>query len=137
EAVAAMLLSAVEGRGIPYSDGATTTAAWAQWRAGQRWRDAKASLDAATGCEGLPLTAKAWQQGEISASAARTICRGIKPRHEDIYIELEQALVDFAAQRNFRELDNVIGYYRKCCDALDDVEPIDRNGVHLSHVGDR
>src|SRR3954471_10816564 len=115
EAVAARLLAAVQGRGIPLADGASSTAAWAQWKAGQRWQDAKASLDAGLVCDQLPLTAKAWAQGEISASAAKSICRGLRAGHEDIYAGLEEALVRFAASRNYRELDNLIGHYRKCC----------------------
>src|SRR3954470_17611520 len=63
EAVAAQLLAAVQGRGIPCADGASSTAAWVQWKTGQRWREAKASLDAGMVCEQLPLTAKAWAQG--------------------------------------------------------------------------
>ncbi len=137
EACAGVLLRAVEGRGVPCAEGASSTVAWVQWRTGQRWRPAKASLDAAVACEGLVLTAKAWAQGEISASAAQSICRGVKAGHEAVYAELEATLVGFAGNKNFRELDNLIGYYRKCCDALDDVEPEDRNGVHLSRVGER
>src|SRR3954447_17883519 len=137
EAVAARLLAAVQGRGIPLADGASSTAAWAQWKAGQRWQDAKASLDAGLVCDQLPLTAKAWAQGEISASAAKSICRGMRAGHEDIYPGLEEALVGFAASRNYRELDNLIGHYRKCCDAIDDIEPEDQNGLHLSPYGAR
>src|SRR5438067_24959 len=47
DALAARLLVGVERRLIPCTDGATSTAAWAQWRTGQRWTEAKASLDAA------------------------------------------------------------------------------------------
>ena len=43
----------------------------------------------------------------------------------------------WAAERNFRELDGIIRYYRKCADELDDREPSDRNGADISPVGDR
>jgi hypothetical protein len=46
EACAAKLLAAVHGRGIPAGDGASSTAAWAQWQTGQRISEAKASLQA-------------------------------------------------------------------------------------------
>ncbi len=137
ESVAARLFVAAEGRGIPYGQGATSPAAWAQWRTGQRWAEAKASFDAGLACEQLPLTAKAWAQGEISASTARTICRGLRKGHEQVYREVEDTLVHFAAERNIAELDGLIGYYRKCCDTVDDREPSDQNGVQLSRVGDR
>ncbi len=137
ESQAARLLVAVEDRGIPYGQGATSVGAWAQWRTGQRWADAKASFDAGLACEQLPLTAKAWAQGEISASAARTICRGLRPGHEQVYREVEDTLVYFAAEHNMAELDGLIGYYRRCCDQVDDREPADRNGAHLSPVADR
>ena len=137
ESVAAGLLASIEGRRIPYGDGATSAPAWAQWQAGRRWQDAKASLDAGRVRERLPATHRAWADGEISASAARTICRGIREGHEDVYVELEQELVGRAAERNFRELDGIIRYYRKCADELNDREPSDRNGAHISPVGDR
>src|ERR1700694_3843026 len=73
EAFAAQLLAAAHRRGIPAGDGASSTPAWAQTKAGLRWSEAKASLAAGLACESLPLMAKAWVQGEISASAARTI----------------------------------------------------------------
>ena len=123
ESVASRLLVAVEGRGIPYSSGATSIAAWSQWHTGQRAVEAKASFDAGLACETLPLTAKAWEQGEISASLARTICRGLRDEHADVYGEIEDVLVHFAAERNVADLDGVIGHYRKCCDAVDDREP--------------
>jgi hypothetical protein len=137
ESVAARLVAGVEGRGIPYSQGATSVAAWAQWHTGQRWAEAKASFDAGVACERLGLTAKAWAQGEISASVARSICRGLRTGHEDVYSEIEQILVFFAAERNLCELDGIIRHYTKCCDELDDREPADRNGLFVSPVGDR
>ena len=137
ESVAAQLLVAVEGRGIAYGQGATSVWAWAQWHTGQRWMEAKASFDAGVACERLALTAKAWAQGEISASSARTICRGMRDGYEDIYSAVEDTLVYYAAERNVRELDGLIGYYRKHCDALDDREPCERNGLYVSQVGER
>jgi hypothetical protein len=131
------LLVGVHDRLVPFGEGASSTPAWAQWRAGQRAGEAKASLEAGLACEQLTLTAKAWAQGEISASAARTICKGMKVGHEALYRSLEEQLVEFAAARDFRDLDGVIRYYRRCADAIDDVEPVAQNGVHLSPVGDR
>jgi 5-methylcytosine-specific restriction protein A len=83
------------------------------------------------------LTAKAWAQGEISASAARAICEGRPRGHEKAYGEVEETLVGYAADRNWRDLRAVIAHCRRCADALDDREPTDCNGVHLSKVGDR
>ena len=85
EAVAARLLVGVHERLVPFGAGASSTPAWAQWKAGQRFQDVKASLDAGFACEQLPLTAKAWAQGEISSSAARSITHGMRDGHEDLY----------------------------------------------------
>jgi hypothetical protein len=137
EAVAARLLVGVHERLVPFGAGASSTPAWAQWRAGQRFQDAKASLDAGFACEQLPLTAKAWAQGEISSSAARSITRGMREGHEDLYRQREEKLVAHAAKREFRELDNKIRSYRRRVDELDEKEPRDRNGVYLSPVMDR
>jgi hypothetical protein len=137
ESLAARALACVEGRGIPYSQGATSVAAWAQWHTGQRWAEAKASFDAGIACEQLTLTAKAWADGDISASVARSICRGMQKGHEDVYGEIEEILVFFAAERNLCDLDGLIRHYVKCCDELDDREPSDKNGAHLSPVGNR
>jgi hypothetical protein len=137
EAVAAKLLAGLHGRQVPLGDGASSTPAWVQWRTGQRAGEAKASLEAGRACEHLPLTAKAWAQGEISASAARTICKGIKTGHESLYADLESQLVDFAAAHEYRDLDGVIRYYRRCADAIDDVAPEEKNDLRLSQVLDR
>jgi hypothetical protein len=137
EASAARLLAGVHHRGIPAGDGAASTPAWSQWQTGQRVSEARASLDAGTACESLPLTAKAWAQGEISASAARTICRGRRPGHEDVYASIEDTLVGCAAKRDLRGLDLLIRHYHARADALDDTEPSEKNGLHLSRVGNR
>jgi hypothetical protein len=134
EHVVAKLLAGVADRKIALAIGASSTPAWAQWRTGQRWTEARASLETAQACELLPLTEKAWAQGEISASAARTICRGMKAGHEDVYTELEHTLVEYAAAHDFRSLDGVIAYYRRCADALDGHDPVEKNDLHLSKV---
>jgi Domain of unknown function (DUF222) len=94
-------------------------------------------LDAGFACEQLPLTGKAWAQGEISSSAARSITRGMKEGHEDLYRRREEKLVKHAAAREFRELDDKIRSYRRRVDELEEKEPRDRNGVFLSPVLDR
>src|SRR4051812_8037710 len=71
---AATMLARAHHRGVPAGDGASSTPVWVQWKTGQRAGDAKLSLHAGLALEQLPLTDKAWAQGEISASAARTIC---------------------------------------------------------------
>jgi hypothetical protein len=137
EAFVATLMVAVHRRGIPAGDGASSTPAWVQWQTGQRFSDARASLDAGRACESLPITAKAWVQGEISASAARTICRGVRDGHEDVYAAIEDDLVDCAAERDLRGLDVWIRHYQTRCDALDGTEPAEKNGLYLSRVGNR
>jgi hypothetical protein len=137
EGYAARLLAALHRRGIPDGDGAASTPAWVEFQTGQRWSEAKASLDAGLACETLPLTAKCWAQGEISAAAARTICTGRPDGHEAAYAEVEETLVDYAAARDWRALRAVISHCRRCADALDDREPADLNGVHLSKSSDR
>jgi hypothetical protein len=133
----ARLLAAAHLRGIPAGDGASSTPVWAQWQTGQRVSEARASLEAGTTCESLPLTAKAWAQGEISASAARTICHGMRDGHEDVYAAIEESLVGCAARRDLRGLDAMIRHYQTRADALDGSEPSDLNGLHLSRVGNR
>src|SRR3954451_15299724 len=78
---AAALLVAIDRRGIPWGDGASSTPAWVQWQTGQRSNVAKRSFDAGVACESLPLTDKAWRQGEISASAAGAIGAGRNDAH--------------------------------------------------------
>ena len=133
----ARVLLAIHRRAIPAGDGASSTGAWAQWQAGLRVSDAKALLAAAQACESLPLTAKAWAQAEISTSAARTIGRGIRDGHEDVYAAIEDQLVGCARSRDLRGLDLLIGHYQTRVDALDRTEPSELNGLHLSRVGNR
>ena len=132
EAFAAQLAATVHRRGIAASDGAASTPAWLQWHAGQRWSDAKTSLELGLACDALPLTAKAWAQGEISTSAARTIVRGRRAGHDAVYVSVEEQLVEFAAEHDFRSVDRVIRHFHTCADAIDDREPVDRNHLHVS-----
>ncbi len=134
---ASSLLAAAHQRGIPDGDGAASTPAWAQWRTGQRWHEAKSSLEAGLACAALPLVAKAWAQGEISASAAGAIGAGRVESHADTYAEMEQILVNYAAAHEWRSLQAVVRHYRRCVDALDQCEPSDRNGLHLSNSLER
>ena len=137
EAFAAELLAVLHGRGIPAGDGASSTPVWVQSQTGQRYVDARASLEAGLACQSLPFTAKAWEQGEISASAATSIARGRRAGHEEAYASIEETLVDFAAARDFRGLDASIRYYQTRADALDNKDPSDLNGLHHSRVGNR
>ncbi|HEY5013597.1 MAG TPA: DUF222 domain-containing protein [Acidimicrobiia bacterium] len=133
----AVLLASIHRRGIPNGDGAASTPLWVQAHAGQRAGEARALLEAGLACASLPLTDKAWAQGEISSSAARTICAGRPDGHEDAYGGVEETLVDFAAGARWRELRVTIAHAHRCADALDGREPDDRNGLHLSKIGDR
>jgi hypothetical protein len=81
--------------------------------------------------------AKAWAEAAISSSAARTIGRGVRAGHEDVYSDIEPTLVDYAASRDLHGLDAMIRHYQTRADALDGTEPSDLNGVHLSQVGNR
>ncbi len=137
DAFVARLIAAVHHRTIPLGDGSSSTPAWVQSQTGQRSSEAKASLETGLACESLALTAKAWVQGEISTGAVRTICRGRRPGHEDVYAAVEETLVDYAAARDFRGLDAMIRHYQTRADALDGSEPSDLNGLHLSRVGNR
>src|SRR5882724_4771293 len=130
----ATVLARAHHRGVPAGDCASSTPAWVQWKTGQRAGDAKLSLHAGLALEHLALTDKAWAQGEISASAARTICAGRNDAHGEVYAGIESTLVDYAAGHNLKWLDASIRYYRTCCDALDGKEPAELNGFHHSKV---
>jgi Domain of unknown function (DUF222) len=133
----ARVLLAIQRRGIPAGDGASSTAAWAQWQSGLRVSEAKAILATAKACEVLPLTEKAWAQAEISTSAARAIGRGIREGHEDVYAAIEEQLVGCGRSRDLRGLDMLIAHYQTRVDALDGTEPSELNGLRLSRVGNR
>src|SRR5882724_11980198 len=96
----AELLTAVHHRKLALGDGAVSSAAWVQGQTGQRIADARLSLAMGLACESLPVTKKAWHQGEISTSLAATICRGRKVGHEAVYADVEESLVEFAAKRD-------------------------------------
>jgi hypothetical protein len=137
EAFAARLVVAVAQRGIASGEGAHSTGAWMRYQTGQRNGEANASLSAGMACESMPLLAKAWGQGEISASAARTISRGRRDGHEDAYATMEERLVAYAAARDFSALDGMIRHYQTRCDELDHKIPSDQNRLHFSEVGGR
>jgi hypothetical protein len=110
---------------------------WVQFQTGQRLRDARLALATGKAVETLPLVAKAWAQGEISANAAATICQGRRVGHEDIYATMEDEMVAFASGRDFVALDAMIRRYQTRCDELDDKPPEEKNGLYLSRVGNR
>src|SRR5436309_12724068 len=80
---------------------------------------------------------KAWQQGEISASAASEIVVGRRDDYGEIYGNIEDVLVSFAGAHQWRELRACIARYGANCDAMDDREPSDLNGVFLDRVQQR
>jgi Domain of unknown function (DUF222) len=137
EAIAARMRVALHRRGVPRGEGASSTPMWVQFQTGQRRRDAHVSLNAGKACDTLPLTAKAWSQGEISANAAATIAQGRRAGHEDVYATMEARMVGFAAARNFVALDTMIRHYQTRCDELDDPPREDKNGFRISQVGNR
>jgi hypothetical protein len=83
EHYAAAMLVGAHRRGVPAGEGASSTPVWVQFQTGQRMRDGRLSLAVGKACESLPLVGKAWAQGEISATAAATICQGRRAGHED------------------------------------------------------
>jgi hypothetical protein len=131
------LLVALHGRGIPSGEGASSTPVWVQFQTGQRVRDARVSLATGRAVESLPLVAKSWAQGEISANAAATIAAGRRDGHEDVYATMEDRLVGYAAERDFVALDAMIRRYRTLCDELDEKPPEEKNGFFISKVGNR
>jgi hypothetical protein len=137
EAVAARMLVSLHRRGVPKGEGASSTPMWVQFQTGQRLRDARLSLATAKAVETLPLMAKSWAQGEISANAAATIAQGRRAGHEDEYATMEERMVGFAAARDFVALDAMIRRYQTRCDELDDKPPEDKNGLFMSRVGNR
>src|SRR6476620_7080375 len=110
---------------------------WVQFQTGHRVRDARLSLAVGKACESLPLMAKCWAQGEISANAAATIAQGGRTGHEDVYATMEESMVGYAAERDFVALDAMIRRYQTHCDDLDDKPPEDTNGLFISEVGNR
>ena len=137
ESYTARLLVSADGRGVPQVEGASSTPVWVQFQTGQRLRDARVSLATGKACDTLPVVAKAWAQGEISANAAATISQGRRPGHEDVYATMEERLVAYAAVRDYAPLDAMIRRYQTRCDELDDKDPTERNGLFISPVGNR
>jgi hypothetical protein len=137
ESYASTMLVALHRRGVPAGEGASSTPVWVQFQTGQRLRDARLSLATGKACASLPLVAKAWAQGEISASAAATIAQGCRAGHEDVYATMEDRMVAYAAERDFVALDAMIRRYQTRCDELDEKAPEDKNGLFISRVGNR
>jgi hypothetical protein len=137
ESYACTMLVSAHRRGVPRGEGASSTPMWVQFQTGQRLRDARISLATGKACETLPLVAKAWAQGEISANAAATIAQGRRADHEDIYATMEDQMVGFAAESDFVALDAMIRRYQTLCDELDKTQPEDKNGFFISEVGNR
>ena len=65
--------------------------------------------------ERLPLTTKAWANGEISAGGPHDLSRHQRRPRRGLR-RARRGSRSRAAQRNFRELDGIIRHYRKCAD---------------------
>ena len=111
ELVCARLAAAVDQRGIPNEDGATSTPMWMQHHSGQHRAEAKQSVNVGRALAEFPAVGAAWASGTISASAARRIIAGRCPGAESEYAALEPILLEFAHRREYRTLNQAISYY--------------------------
>jgi hypothetical protein len=133
----ATLVTVADRRTLAWADGSPSTAAWVQARTGQARRDVYRVLNAGRLLEDLPILDAAWAAGEISTSLAVEIAAGRRDAHGDVYAAIEALLVDFAANQQWRELGRCIDQYHTNCDALDDRQPAELNGLFLDRVARR
>jgi hypothetical protein len=131
EADFARLAWAAHTRGIGSIDGAASTAAWLRHRAGMRHGDAKAAIESGEVSELLTDTGRAWRDGEISTSAARTILAARIDGHDDKLLAVESRLLEHAHSGDLRSLRTAVGHFRNLALA-DGTNPGERDGLYLS-----
>jgi hypothetical protein len=135
DAERARRLSEYERRGAFTSDGFLSISAWLIARQRVAPFAAATQVRIARAVEGMPATAEAFVQGEVSCAAVSLLVAAREAR-PDGFAENEQTLVDAARTLSYAELRRVLAYWRQAADLeraeQDEDLAFERRHVHVS-----
>ena len=104
-------LAEIDRRGLYERDGHLSAASWLASSHRIAWGAAREQVRVARTLEEMPLTRRAWEEGQISRAAVRLIsdARGLDP---EAFARSEPALVDAARRHSIAELGRVLALWR-------------------------
>ena len=108
-------VSVFDRRRLAKADAAPTTQSWLRGRVGLAPSDASAEVHTARGLRDLPLTAAAWQRGEINRDHVRAMTLLAQQTSVEATQDVEAALVDVARKADPQRFSTEL---RKWRDAL-------------------
>src|SRR4051812_38537679 len=95
-ATEARLTRAFDARRVYAVDGARTAAAWLAQRTRSSKQARALSVRLGRATQHMPLTAAAWEAGDISCEHVRQLARARNPRTEEVFARDEHLLVNHA-----------------------------------------
>ncbi len=121
-------------RGVGAADGSSSTMAWLRHHTGMRHGEARGAIEAGDACAGpLVETGRAWREGEITATAARTIIGARVDGHDLKLTAVEPSLLGLARDRLDRELVKACRRFRNLATA-DGTCPRDLDGLSIAQT---
>ncbi len=118
-------------------DAATSMTAWLRHHASLTKREAARVASRAKRLRSLPVTASAWQAGELSAGQVDAVVANVKPEHLERFAEHEAELVPTLVGLSVTVTARAMAHWAAHAAALaDEPEPEAERGLHLSPILD-
>jgi hypothetical protein len=119
------------------ADGATSTTAWLRHH-DQSSRAAARLAGLGRRLHRLPVTARAWADGSLSAGQVDAIVANVAPTMVELFAQHEAEVVPALVDLSVPDVAAAMAHWARCAEALDDgPEPEERNrSAHLSRLLD-
>jgi len=126
-------VGAFDAAGLWDLDAATSMTAWLRQHGAITRREAARMTGRAKKLRALPVTAAAWQAGELSGGQVDAMVAVLKPETLGLFAEHEAELVPTLVGLSVADTSRAMGHWAAHAAALEDEpEPEDRRGLHLS-----
>jgi hypothetical protein len=132
------VVSAFDAAGLWDLDSATSMTAWLRQRGGMTKREAARVTGRAKKLRGLPVTARAWEAGELSGGQVDAMVAVLKPEMLELFAQHEESLVLSLVGLSVSDTSRAMGHWAAHAAALaDEPEPAEsKRGLHLSQMLD-
>ncbi|HZN13199.1 MAG TPA: DUF222 domain-containing protein [Acidimicrobiales bacterium] len=119
-------------------DNATSMVSWLRYVGRMSGGAAKAMTTTAARVAALPVTAAAWESGELSSGQVRVIVNKVDERRAELFAEHETELVPYLVPLTVAQTAIAMAEWRRKADAIvDDAAPAEpQRALALSAVGD-
>ena len=138
EAKIAEAVSAFDAAGLWDLDAATSMTAWLRAQAYMTRREAAHVAARAKALRNLPVTARAWASGELSAGQVDALLAGVKAKHRQRFAEHEAEVVPALVGLSVNDTARALAHWSTHAEGLEDeVEPTEpERALHLSSTLD-